>query len=149
MNEELQSTNEELQAINDELRSRGVELNGANAFLESVFASLSSAVVVVDRDLRIKVWNDRAADLWGMRADETRQTHFLGLDIGLPVAELRQLLKDVLSGTQERAAAIMPATSRRGRAIECKVSMSPLRGVDPMPAGVILFMEEIAAEKTA
>ena len=149
MNEELQSTNEELQAMNDELRTRGSELNGANAFLESVFASMASAVVVVDRDLRIKVWNDRATDLWGMRADETQQTHFLGLDIGLPLAELRQPLRDVLNGNQERAAAVVPATSRRGRAIECKVSMSPLRGSDRAPAGVILFMEEIAAEKLA
>ncbi len=149
MNEELQSTNEELQAMNDELRTRGSELNGANAFLESIFASMASAVVVVDRELRIKVWNDRATDLWGMRADETQQTHFLGLDIGLPVAELRQPLRDVLNGNQERAAAIVPATSRRGRAIECKVSMSPLRGPDKAPAGVILFMEEIAAEKLA
>jgi two-component system CheB/CheR fusion protein len=135
--------------MNDELRSRGSELNGVNAFLESVFASMGSAVVVLDRELRIKVWNERAADLWGMRADETNQELFMGLDIGLPVLELRQPLRDVLDGGQERAAAILPATSRRGRAIECKVSMTPLRGVDRAPAGVILFMEEIAAEKLA
>ena len=65
MNEELQSTNEELQAMNDELRLRGTELNGVNAFVESIFASMVSAVVVLDRELHIKVWNDRAADLWG------------------------------------------------------------------------------------
>ena len=48
MNEELQSTNEELQTMNDELRTRSTELNSANSFLESVFASLRYAVVVID-----------------------------------------------------------------------------------------------------
>ncbi|MBA3638243.1 MAG: PAS domain-containing protein, partial [Acidobacteria bacterium] len=149
MNEELQSTNEELQAMNDELRARGTEVNRANAFLESIFASMASAVVVLDRDLCIKVWNDRATDLWGVRADETHAMHFLGLDIGLPVVELRQPIRDVLSGNHERATAILPATSRRGRPIECRVSVSPLHGADRVPAGVILFMEEISAEKLA
>ena len=51
MNEELQSTNEELETMNDELRERTDEtLNGANAFLESVLASIQQGVVVVDRD---------------------------------------------------------------------------------------------------
>ena len=149
MNEELQSTNEELQTINNELRSRGTEVNRANAFLESIFASMSTAFIVLDRELRIKAWNERATDLWGVRADEANELQFLGLDIGLPVAELRQPLQDVLSGQHERAAAILPATTRRGRPIECKVSMTPLRGTDRASAGVILFMEEISTEKLA
>lgn len=131
--------------MNEELRARGTELNGANAFLESIFASLASAVVVLDRELRVKVWNDRATDLWGMRSNETHQVHFLGLDIGLPVVELRQPIRDVLNGGQERVSATLPAISRRGRPIECKVTMTPLRGPDRATAGVILFMEQAAA----
>ena len=57
MNEELQSTNEELQTMNDELRNRSTELNSTNAFLEAVFTSLRSAVVVLDREMRVQVWN--------------------------------------------------------------------------------------------
>ena len=64
MNEELQSTNEELQTMNDELRNRSVDLNSANDFLESVFGSLRWAVVVLDREFRVQVWNQRATDLW-------------------------------------------------------------------------------------
>ena len=108
---------------------------------------MASAVVVIDRELRVKVWNDRATDLWGVRSDETNQAHFLGLDIGLPVVELRQPIRDVLNGSQERASATLPAVSRRGRPIECRVSMTPLRGPDRATAGVILFMEESAAER--
>src|SRR6266511_4551528 len=76
MNEELQSTNEELQTMNDELRHRSAELNVSNAFLEAVFTSLRAAVVVVDRDLRVQVWNAGALDLWGVRADEAQGTSF-------------------------------------------------------------------------
>lgn len=84
-----------------------------------------------------------------MRADETHQANFLTFDIGLPVVELRQPILDILNGGQSRTAVILPATSRRGRSIECKVSMTPLRGADSTATGVILFMEDMTTEKLA
>jgi two-component system CheB/CheR fusion protein len=142
MNEELQSTNEELQTMNDELRNRSTDLNYVNSFLESVFTSLSSAVVVIDREYRIQVWNNRAEDLWGVRAEEAHHTHFLGLDIGLPVAELKQNIRDVLKGNGDNSDLLLAATNRRGRPIECRVSISPLRGDDKSITGAILLMDE-------
>ena len=56
MNEELQSTNEELQTMNDELRTRGWT-RICSPTEQSVFSSLKSGVVVLDRDFRIQVWN--------------------------------------------------------------------------------------------
>ena len=73
MNEELQSTNEELETINDELRERTGELNQVNAFLEAILTSLGLGVAVLDAHQRIQVWNRRAEDLWGLRADEARR----------------------------------------------------------------------------
>src|SRR5581483_339361 len=75
--EELQSTNEELQAINDELRMRTGELDEVNDFLESMLVSQRGGLVIVDRDLRVSVWNDASAELWGLRRDETPGQHFL------------------------------------------------------------------------
>ena len=72
MNEELQSTNEELQTINDELRQRTAELNEVNDFLESIWAGLDGAVVVLDPDLRVLVWNHGSEDLWGVRRTRSR-----------------------------------------------------------------------------
>ena len=72
MNEELQSTNEELQTVNEELRTRSEELNHVNAFFESVLASLSAGAVVVNHDMNVLMWNHRAQDLWGLRADEVQ-----------------------------------------------------------------------------
>ena len=121
MNEELQSTNEELQTINDELRHRSDELNQVNGFLESILTSLRSAVVVVNRDLLIQIWNNKAEDLWGLRFDEVKSEHFLNLDIGLPVGELRQPIRDCLNAESQLFEIILDATNRRGRMMQCKV----------------------------
>jgi two-component system, chemotaxis family, CheB/CheR fusion protein len=145
MNEELQSTNEELQAMNDELRMRGEELNQVNRFLEQVFTSLRHGVAVVGPDFRILVWNRKAEDLWGVRADEIRGTHFLDLEIGLPVEQLRQPIRTALAmGDGAVQEAVLPATNRRGRAMECRVVCAPLVGRDGSePQGVIVIMEEV------
>ena len=86
MNEELQSTNEELETINGELRERTGELNQVNEFLEAILTSLGVGVAVLDRAARVQVWNRPREDLWGLRAEEAVDQHFLALDIGLPRA---------------------------------------------------------------
>jgi two-component system CheB/CheR fusion protein len=149
MNEELQSTNEELQTMNDELRNRSTDLNSVNSFLESVFSSLRSAVVVLDREFVVQVWNERATDLWGLRSEEAQGSHFLGLDIGLPVAELRQPIREALAGAGNHGSVVLPATNRRGRSIHCRVSVGPLRQADESIRGVILLMEDAELDDAA
>jgi two-component system CheB/CheR fusion protein len=142
MNEELQSTNEELQTMNEELRNRGAELNEVNAFLGSVLTSLRAGMAVIDRNFEIQVWNDRAEDLWGLREGEVRGVHFLNLDIGLPVAELKPVIKETLTGADGNKVAVVTATNRRGRAFECRVTCSPLRSDHREVTGAILLMED-------
>ncbi|HEV2132507.1 MAG TPA: CheR family methyltransferase [Longimicrobiaceae bacterium] len=142
MNEELHSTNEELETINDELRRRTEELNRVNGYLESILAGLHTGAVVLDRELRVQIWNARAEDLWGVRAEEALGESFLGLDIGLPVGALRQPLHSCLAGDDSVEAEVLPATNRRGRGIECRVTCTPLRRNGDTPWGVILLMEE-------
>jgi two-component system, chemotaxis family, CheB/CheR fusion protein len=142
MNEELQSTNEELQTMNDELRGRGLDLNVSNAFLESILASLRSAVVVLDRAQRIQVWNAGAVDLWGLRTEEALGEYFFELDIGLPVRTLHAPVGEVLSGRAKEESTVVPATSRKGRGLQCRVTVTPLFGSDRQIAGVIVLMDE-------
>ena len=143
MNEELQSTNEELQTMNDELRDRGTALDASNAFLESVFTSLGTGVIVIDRDLRVDVWNARSTELWGVRADEARKAHFFNLDFGLPVADLHQPIRDVLIDGAAAREITLSATNRKGRALQCRVSISPLRATNGSVSGAIMLMEEV------
>ena len=148
MNEELQSTNEELSTINDELQMRTDELNATNAFLESILRSLGSAVIVLDRKFEVERWNQQARELWGLIEDEVRGTHFLNLDIGLPVDELRGPIRDVANGRSENGTVELAAINRRGRPVDVKVQLSPLtRGNDV--DGVILVMEADAAATKA
>ena len=128
--------------MNDELRSRSTELNSANAFLESVFASLRSAVIVVDKDFRIQVWNERSADLWGVRPDEAEGTHLLDLDVGFDVTELRQSVREVINGTSDHRELTVSGNNRRGRPILCRITIGPLRQFDPTAHGAILLIDE-------
>jgi two-component system CheB/CheR fusion protein len=141
MNEELHSTNEELETLNAELHQRTNALNTTNTFLRSILAGLRAGVVVVDRQLTVLVWNHRAEDLWGLRADEVQGTSLLGLDIGLPVNRLP--IQAFLAGEAEYEEVALTATTRRGRVVECQVTCTPLLGVSGERAGVVLLMEEM------
>jgi two-component system CheB/CheR fusion protein len=141
MNEELQSTNDELQTINDELRERTADLDDASVLLEAILASLRAGVAVVNHDLYVRAWNRRAEDLWGLRHDEAVGEHFLNLDIGLPTAQLRPLIRRVLNGSPGPEEMRLDAVNRRGRAIEVRVIGSPLSRDSGPATGVILLMD--------
>jgi two-component system CheB/CheR fusion protein len=143
MNEELQSSNEELQTINDDLGHRTVELNQCNAFLKSIFASLQSAVIVVNHQFQIQTWNEAAENLWGLKADEVNQQSLFSLDIGLPVERLRDPLYQCLSGTQPDREILIDALNSRGRSIQCRLSFNPLKDGSKEPHGVILLIKEV------
>lgn len=138
--EELRATVEELETAHRQLRERGAALDEANGFLGSVLASLDSGVVVLNRDMAVRSWNHTAEDMWGLRSDEVESAHFLNLDIGLPVDQLRQPIRGVLTGATDGEEILIPAVNRRGRPIDCSVRISPLRdGKDII--GAILVME--------
>jgi two-component system CheB/CheR fusion protein len=146
MNEELQSTNDELQTMNDELRMRSMDADALNAYLESVFGRLRSAVVVLDQDHSIMVWNRRAEDLWGLRRDEVLGTPFLNLDTGLPVADLAEAVSQVMSGKRAVETHVR-AVTRGGRPIDCLVTVTNLASPEQHNARVVLVMDEQPTEK--
>src|SRR4051794_18801317 len=140
MNEELQSTNDELETMNEEIRQRSTELDDVNAFLETILTSMGMAVAVLDPGLRVQVWNNRSAELWGITAEEAEGAQFLKLDFGLPVGELKAPLETCLAGTTEREELVLDAVDRRGRSFRCSVVCLPLNGPDA-PVGAIVMME--------
>jgi two-component system CheB/CheR fusion protein len=143
MNEELQSTNEELQTLNDELRQRGRELDTSNAFLLSVLSSLQGGVAVVDNEFRVLAWNRQAEELWGLREEEVDGKHLLNLDIGLPLEQVRPLLRSCRSGEDGGGRiATLKAVNRRGKSIRCQVTCTPLSDGGDGVRGAILLMED-------
>jgi two-component system CheB/CheR fusion protein len=142
MNEELQSTNEELRSMNDQLQQRSDELRHVNVHLHAILGSLRAAVVVLNADLVVEIWSDKAQELWGLRGDEVQGEPFLSLDIGLPVERLAKPIRDCLDSGPNGTGILLDGVNRRGRRIRCQVSCTRL-GEGPGPAdGVILLMEE-------
>jgi two-component system CheB/CheR fusion protein len=139
MNEELQSTNEELETINDELRRRSIELNEVNAFLETILSSMGVAVIVVDREHCVRIWNAESAEMWGVRSDEAEGQQLFGLDIGLPFDGVRTALRRILSGSEQRADVELDALNRRGRTVRVNVTLLPFgNGADEVTGAILL-----------
>jgi two-component system CheB/CheR fusion protein len=142
MNEELQSTNEELETVNEELRQRGTDLSRSNIFLGGILRSVPLAVIVLDGQLQVELWNDVAADLWGLRADEVNGKHFFGLDIGLPVEQLKQPIATLMRHGDQRVDTQIEAMNRRGRQIRLHVQCVSVGSAD-QGKGVIVLMQEL------
>ncbi|HEY3162115.1 MAG TPA: CheR family methyltransferase [Vicinamibacterales bacterium] len=147
-NEELQSTNEELETVNDELRQRGTDLSRSNIFLGGILRSVPLGVIVLDEQLQVELWNDVAADLWGLRADEVQGKHFFGLDIGLPVEQLKQPIAGLMRKGDQRFEAEINAMNRRGRQIRMRVQCVSI-GSAEQGKGIIVLMQEAPRPEAA
>ena len=145
LNEELQATNEELETLNDELQRRGGQLNEANTYLSSVLTSLRAAVVVVDREMLVQAWNRAMEEMWGLRADEVTGHPLLHLDVGLPVEQLKAPVRSVLDGRADLQEVTLDAVNRRGRAVRCRITVSPLMSPAREIRGSVVVIEEADA----
>jgi two-component system CheB/CheR fusion protein len=149
MNEELQSSNEELETMNEELRIRTTELNHVNVLVDSMLESFGMGVAVLDRDLRVTMWNEHAKKLWGLDAGDVREQHFLNLDIGLPVQQLGDTLRAVATGRSDGKEQKVEARERTGRDIVSRVVCSPLKTSRGEITGVMVLMQMLDEQKSA
>lgn len=134
--------NDELQATNEELRDRTTEISSLNHFMESILGSLGAAVIVVNREMIVQVWNRQAEDLWGLREDETVGSHFLNLDSGLPSEQLKSVVRGVIFDGSTGGEEVLDAVNRRGRSVRLRITATPLMaGGEATPSGALLLME--------
>jgi two-component system CheB/CheR fusion protein len=141
INEELQSTNDELHTINDTLRQRSVELDDAKAFLDSLTNSVRVGMVVVDRQMRVIVWNRRCEELWGLRAEETAGAALVDLDMGLPLVAVRPLIGNAFVDPESSGETVVDAVNRRGRPARVRVTCTSFRSKDGEVGGAVLLMD--------
>ncbi|MGB8406572.1 MAG: EAL domain-containing protein [Mycobacterium sp.] len=98
-NEELEAANEELTTLNQELQARGAELMNANTDLENIQASLTSGLVMVDRDLRVTRYSPLAVRVFSLiREDIGRPLPAVPTTIAIPT-----LTADLLDTMASRA----------------------------------------------
>jgi two-component system CheB/CheR fusion protein len=141
MNEELQSTNEELETMNDQHEIRAADLDRANLLLEGILESLQAAVIVIDTEYRVQLWNRASTELWGLRSDEVQGSSLPELDFGLPFEPLVDPLRAVLAGGDETELTL-EALTRRGRTMICRVRVLPLARRLEAKGGAILIVDE-------
>jgi two-component system CheB/CheR fusion protein len=141
MNEELQSTNDELHTINDTLRERSVELDEAKTFLASLVSSIQFGMVVVDREMRVVMWNRGCEELWGLRSDETAGKVLGSLDIGLPTEAVKPLIGKAFVDPEITEETVVEAVNRRGRQTRVRVTCTAFRSAEGGVNGALLLME--------
>jgi hypothetical protein len=56
---------------------------------------------------------------------------------------LKTPIREVLNGVKDTVDVVLPAVSRRGQPIECRVAIGPLQAADRAIHGVILVIEEL------
>ncbi|MFI7386775.1 hypothetical protein [Streptomyces sp. NPDC049813] len=106
----------------------------------------TAAVVVLDRHLTIRSWNDGAYDLWGLRPDETLNHPFFTLEFGLPTRHLRTVVEECVTTGRCGAPVTLDAVDRHGHRIGCAVLCSPF---DVHPGGAVLLMTKTRGASTA
>jgi two-component system, chemotaxis family, CheB/CheR fusion protein len=146
MNEELQSTNDQLEAMNDQQRERSGELDRLNLFLEGILGSLGMAVIVLDRDQSIQLWNSAASELWGLSDHEVLSQHILSLDIGFPVEQLKGAIRDAMAPEGRATDLMVDAVNRRGRSFRCRTQVMPLLDSAGQNYGAIVLMSDAGAD---
>jgi two-component system, chemotaxis family, CheB/CheR fusion protein len=98
-------------------------------------------VAVIDAAQQVQIWNRHAQDLWGLRPDEVEGQHILALDVGFPTERLKQPIRSVLGGGEERVELEFDATNRKGRPVSCQITLMPLRVGNDGTIGAIVLME--------
>ena len=144
MNEELHSSNEQLRAMNDTLRQRTDDLDVYNGVMDSVLSGIRAALMVLDHERNVVLWNHTAEEIWGLRFDEVKGTNFFSLDIGLNVQLLREPV-DACLATGRPYNTEIDATNRRGRPIRCRVSIQA-RPVGRSERQQAIILTEVADE---
>ena len=99
--EELQSTNEELSTLNEELQNRNTELNQLNNDLNNLLRSTNLAVVILDRQGRLRRFTPQAEKLLNLiPSDLGRRMRDIQPNFRIP--DFEKLVTHVIERVQDR-----------------------------------------------
>lgn len=142
-NEELQSTNEELHSVNEELYTVNAEyqmkigeLTEVQSDLDNLLTSLDVGVIVLNKDLTIRRFNDEAIRAFTIREhDQDRLITELSMKFEYPqfVEDIHRVLKEQQGISRQN----LIHTEGRGQ-IDLKIL--PYRDADGLAAGVTLMV---------
>jgi len=139
--EELQSINEELQTINQELKNKVEEVTQAQGDMQNLFAATDIATLFLDRELHVKRYTPRAAELFNL----------MPTDRGRPIAHLRTNLRyEELEADARRVLAHLTPVEREVQGQDdywFLVRVRPYRTAEDRIDGVVINFVDITANK--
>jgi len=139
--EELQSINEELQTVNLELRSKVAETAQTNNDLHNLFAATEIATLFLDRELKIKRYTPRAADLFNlMPPDQGRPISHLRTNLDYP-----GLVEDARRGLQQLTPIEREVQDTAGHWYQ--VNVRPYRTPEDHINGVVITFVDVTTNK--
>lgn len=134
--EELQSTNEELTTLNEELENRNAELAQAINDLNNLLTSANIPIVMLCRNLRIRMFTPVAEKVLGLRSSDIGRP--VGeLNLGLGVENLEEQVADVIRSLETRELRIVAPS---GTAYPMRIR--PYRTADDKIEGAVLALME-------
>ncbi len=140
--EEMQSMNEELQTINSELQSKLDDLMLAKSDVQNILNSVEIAILFLDKDLNIRRFTDRAADIINLRES----------DVGRPLSDLTNSLQypDLQQDAEETLRKLQPSEQQIQSANGhwFNVRIMPYRRLDDVIDGVVITLLDITKTKT-
>lgn len=135
--EELQSTNEELATVNDELESRNIDLEQLSNDLGNLIGGLSTAIVMVDKELRIRRFT----------AEAEEYLNLIAADLGRPITQIKpnivvpDLERRLIKVINSLCADEIEVQDDKGRWY--KVQIRPYKTVDNKIDGAVLAFFDI------
>ena len=141
--EEIQSSNEELATVNDELQNRNQQLALLNNDLVNLIASVHVAIVMLDRDLRIRRFTPAAERLFNL----------IPGDIGRPLGDIMfhlltpDFVRVVTEVIEQATTTEREVRDRNGRWYSLRVR--PYRTLENQIDGAVLMLVDIDTMKRA
>jgi PAS domain S-box-containing protein len=146
-NQELLALKEQLQQQLAENVSRQHELSAAHQTLEAIVSASPVAIVALDREGIVTLWNKSAEKLFGWLGDDV-----LGRPYPLvPPAELEEARKNIEHALQGDVLTDMETrrVGKNGVPLDVSLSVSPLRHSSGDIVGVIIIFADITERKRA
>ncbi len=94
--EELQSSNEELKTLNDELKNRNDTLAQVNDDLANLNRNVDPAVIMVDKNLRIRLFSPSAQTILNVSTSEIGLS-LTNIKLGMNVENMEKEINEVIS----------------------------------------------------
>jgi len=147
--EQLRDFNKELRRqvkeATAQLRSKNEELLSLKEYNESIVSSMGESLLVIDNSWRVKTWNTRAEEQFGIKAEEALGKELLELfpnwaEEGF-MEKIEESLKNGVSSELEEVRTTLP----NGDSAILRVKFSPL-WEDGGIRGVVILLDDITDE---